>query len=153
MKSPDRLWYDIAYRYAKQSKCRSRHVGCVLVYEDRSIGQGWNGAPDGSSVNDCKREKCCNSCIKSGVGLSDAICCHAEINCIGYCARHGVATRGSTLYCTTFPCLYCAGALVAAGVREVVYDVMYGEEEDNKITFTIFEKAKVKVRRFSFDDE
>ena len=144
MKNPDKLWWDICNRYAEQSQCKSRKVGCVLVLEDRAIGQGWNGAPEGSSVSDCRREKCYNANIKSGTDLHEAICVHGEINCISYCARHGVATRGSTLYCTTYPCLYCAGALIGAKVKEIVYDQSY----PNEVTELILKNAGIKVRRF-----
>lgn len=147
MKEPDNLWKDICYRYAEQSKCKSRKVGCVLVFEGRCIGQGWNGAPEGSSTNDCEREKCKVGSGLTGSNLNKAMCCHSEINCLSYCARHGVSTRGSTMYCTTFPCNYCAGAIIGAGVKEVVYDQRYDDTFNSVLKF--FENAKVKVRRFN----
>jgi dCMP deaminase len=146
MNNPDKLWKDICYRYAEQSKCKSRKVGCVLVFEDRCIGQGWNGAPIGSKTDDCTRKKCKTGQGDVGSDSNQSICCHAEINCISYCARHGVSTRGSTLYTTTFPCIYCAGSIVAAGVKTVVYDLKY--TEDCETTKNIFKNSGVEVRRF-----
>jgi dCMP deaminase len=146
MKDPDQLWRDICYRYANQSKCKSRQVGCVLVFEGRSIGQGWNGAPEGSETNDCERQKCITTGMCSNSNLSDAICCHAEINCIAYCARHGVSTRGSSLYCTTHPCLYCSGAIVGAGIKEVIYDQDYINTEK---AHQVLKKSGIKIRKFT----
>jgi cytidine deaminase len=46
---------------------------------------------------------------------------HAEMSALLSCARNGVSTVGSTLYCTTFPCHECSRHLIAAGVARVVY--------------------------------
>lgn len=46
---------------------------------------------------------------------------HAEMEALLACARLGISTLGSTLYCTTFPCHNCAKHIVAAGVTKVVY--------------------------------
>lgn len=46
---------------------------------------------------------------------------HAEMEAILSCARVGVSTVGSTLYCTTFPCHNCAKHIIASGVMKVVY--------------------------------
>lgn len=46
---------------------------------------------------------------------------HAEMSCITDAARRGVATRGHTLVCTTFPCHECARHIVAAGLSRVIY--------------------------------
>ena len=46
---------------------------------------------------------------------------HAEMEALLACARLGIATSGTTLYCTTFPCHNCAKHIIAAGVTRVVY--------------------------------
>lgn len=46
---------------------------------------------------------------------------HAEAEAIVSAARLGVSTRGSALYCTTFPCHVCAKHIVAAGITSVTY--------------------------------
>lgn len=50
---------------------------------------------------------------------------HAESAAISDAARHGVATKKTTMYVTTFPCHECARHIVAAGIREVVYLAPY----------------------------
>lgn len=46
---------------------------------------------------------------------------HAEMHALASAARLGRSIRGSTLYCTTFPCHMCARHIIAAGIRRVVY--------------------------------
>jgi len=46
---------------------------------------------------------------------------HAEMEALMTCARNHISARGSTIYCTTFPCHNCAKHIVAAGVERVVY--------------------------------
>jgi cytidine deaminase len=46
---------------------------------------------------------------------------HAEMEAIISCARKGLSVKGSTLYCTTFPCHVCAKHIVDAGISEVVF--------------------------------
>lgn len=65
---------------------------------------------------------------------------HAEMNAVTDAARNGFALRGSTLFCTTFPCHMCAKHIVSSGVYKVVflepYPKSYAEElHDDSITF------------------
>lgn len=46
---------------------------------------------------------------------------HAEMSALMSAVRIGVAVRGATLYCTTFPCHTCAKHLAAAGISRVVF--------------------------------
>jgi len=146
MRNPDKLFYDLSYRFADQSKCQTRHVGCVIVSENRVIGQGYNSAPEGSDCGDCPR--CMNGKPESGKDLEKAICTHSEANAIGYCARHGISTRNSKLYCTTMPCMECAKLIVAAGIIEVIYDKTYSHIE---LTKKILYNANIKVRQFNVE--
>lgn len=50
---------------------------------------------------------------------------HAETAALFDAARNGVSVRGCTLYTTTFPCHDCAKAIVAAGIKEVIYWAPY----------------------------
>jgi deoxycytidylate deaminase len=54
---------------------------------------------------------------------------HAEMEALLSCARNGVSTANTTLYCTTFPCHNCAKHLVAAGVKRVVYVEPYSKSK------------------------
>jgi len=46
---------------------------------------------------------------------------HAEMAAIIDAARRGTSVRGTTLYCTTFPCHECARHIVGSGITRVVY--------------------------------
>ena len=46
---------------------------------------------------------------------------HAEMDALLSCSRAGIPTKGSTLYCTTFPCHNCAKHIIASGINRVVY--------------------------------
>ncbi|WP_321380273.1 anti-phage dCTP deaminase [Rhizobium sp.] len=46
---------------------------------------------------------------------------HAEMNAVCDAARIGRSVKGSTLYCTTFPCHNCAKHLIASGIKQVVF--------------------------------
>lgn len=65
---------------------------------------------------------------------------HAEMNAITDAARNGLALKGKTLFCTTFPCHMCAKHIVSAGIDRVVflepYPKSYAEElHSDSITF------------------
>lgn len=52
---------------------------------------------------------------------------HAETAALLSAAKQGIATSGSVLFATTFPCHNCAKHIIAAGVRRVVYVEPYAK--------------------------
>ncbi|HEX8421633.1 MAG TPA: anti-phage dCTP deaminase [Sphingomonas sp.] len=46
---------------------------------------------------------------------------HAEMHALSQAAAAGRAVRGTSLYCTTFPCHGCARHIISAGIRDVIY--------------------------------
>jgi deoxycytidylate deaminase len=46
---------------------------------------------------------------------------HAEMEAILSCTRQGKSTKGTTIYCTTFPCHNCAKHIIASGITRVVF--------------------------------
>lgn len=48
-------------------------------------------------------------------------CIHAEMAVIAESAKRGVPLKGSTLYCTTYPCHLCARQILAVGISKVIY--------------------------------
>lgn len=57
--------------------------------------------------------------IGSLIEFSRAI--HAEMDALFSAARKGTSLIGTRLFVTTFPCHYCAGHIITAGVDEVQY--------------------------------
>ncbi|MBV8582179.1 MAG: hypothetical protein JOZ86_16270 [Candidatus Eremiobacteraeota bacterium] len=60
-----------------------------------------------------------NTRIKDNIDYIRAV--HAEAAAIIDAGRHGVATKGTRMFTSTFPCHECARHIVAAGIRQVVY--------------------------------
>jgi deoxycytidylate deaminase len=78
---------------------------------------------------------------------------HAEMSAISDAARLGRATKGATLFCTTFPCHICAKHIVAAGIDRVVFLEPYPRSLSQKlhgdsITFEIEIPEKILFEPF-----
>ena len=87
----------------------------------------------------------CAGDVKSGVGLDECLCTHAEQNAICQAAHYGITIAGSTIYVTLSPCLTCAKLIINAGIKEVVYGGDYAFLDTVK---QIFKQAGVKHRKF-----
>lgn len=97
---------------AKRSTCLRLQVGAILVRDGRTILAGYNGSLSGfahCTPDTCGPDKPCSNTV------------HAEVNVIYFAARHGIATAGTTLWCTDSPCKICAEAIIQAGIKKVVY--------------------------------
>lgn len=117
-----------------RSNCMTRHVGAVIVKENRQIATGYNGTPsgikncfDGGCVR-CKERIQGN--IKPGEQLDRCLCTHAEANAIMQCALFGNAgsTRGATLYTTFTPCIECSKMAIGVGITRIVVLGNYPED-------------------------
>jgi len=134
----DRFFMDIAKTIGKQSPCLIKHVGAILVRDRRILAEGYNGPPAG--IPHCK------TCVRIDEDVKDYSKCpaiHAEINCILLCAKHGLSTQNATLYCEFFPCAYCTGALINAGIKEIVYE----KPAVDNLAMPLALASGIKVRR------
>ena len=123
------------------SKDNSTKVGCVIVSPKKVIlSMGYNGFPRG--VDDNVPERHLRPTKYEFV-------VHAEENAILNAGRNGIKLEGSILYVTMPPCTRCAGSIIQAGIKEVIY---LEPEEDKKIpgwrdnlniSFTMFDEAGV----------
>lgn len=104
----------VARVIAARATCSRLAVGAVLTRDGRVVATGYNGAPAG--MPHCSHDGGEQRCLRA---------VHAERNVVGFAARHGVRTDGTTLYLTHAPCLDCATVLLAAGVVRVVYGETY----------------------------
>ena len=103
-----------ARAYGDLSYAKRLKVGALLVRDGRSLLNGRNGTPAGSS-NICEDD--------NGNTLPEVL--HAEANVILYAAKHGVSTDGATLVTTDSPCYSCALMIIGAGITKVYYGKEY----------------------------
>ena len=117
-----------------RSNCITRHIGAVIVKDNRQIATGYNGTPAG--IKNCFQGGCArctarmNGDIKSGEALERCLCTHAEANAIMQCALFGNAgsTRGATLYSTFAPCIDCSKMTISVGIARIVSLEDYPED-------------------------
>lgn len=97
---------------AAKSKDTSSKFGAVIV--DRHMNQrmtGYNGLPRGIEPTQVMLE----------YPMKDWWWVHAETNAIFNAARSNICTDECSMYVITIPCLRCMGAIVQAGIKEVIF--------------------------------
>ena len=117
-------YLDLALSYAKSlSGCNKVAVGSAIVKDGVVIGLGANRAiPDlCKTTRGCLRIEKYGEDSKIHRNPEDCRAIHSEIDAICAAAKAGVSTSGATIYVTRYPCENCAKALVAAGIKRVVY--------------------------------
>ena len=110
MEKFDHSYLQMAAIWARNSYCKRRQVGALLVKDRMIISDGYNGTPSGFE-NNCEDEN----------GVTRPYVLHAEANAITKVAKSGNSSQGSTLYVTASPCLECAKLIIQAGITRVVY--------------------------------
>ncbi len=105
----DNYFKQIAQVTATRSPCERLHVGCVLVYDNRIISQGYNGFLPGAPHT---------SIVRDG---HEQATVHAEQNAIADCAKRGVSCANTTAYVTHYPCIICTRLLLASGIKQIKY--------------------------------
>lgn len=129
-----------------RSNCITRHVGAVIVRNNRQLATGYNGTPPG--IKNCF-EGGCKRCklrmegkIESGKELDRCLCNHAEANAIMHCAILGIEAgiNGAVLYTTFVPCLECTKMAITIGIKKIVCLDSYPETD-----FELIKEAGVDV--------
>ena len=120
--SKDEYYFKVVEAVALRGTCDRGRSGAILVKEGRIVSTGYVGAPKGMKHCDEVGHKLVT--VTEFGGSSESMHCirtvHAEMNAIVQAARFGIATEGTTLYCTMCPCQACAMAIVNAGIKKVV---------------------------------
>lgn len=125
---------DICDNWAtNRSKDPNTKVGALVYDKHGGIHLGYNGFPQGiADLEDRWKRPTKYAYVR-----------HAEENAIIKALRAGVEMSTSTLYCTHKPCHRCAGLIIQAGIREVVYSKVY---DDGPLTDELFQEAGINVR-------
>ncbi|MFC1744798.1 cytidine/deoxycytidylate deaminase family protein [Candidatus Riflebacteria bacterium] len=117
----EQYFMEIAHKIASRHTCDRAAVGAVILRDKNILSTGYNGSPAGLP-----------HCDKVGHDLVDGHCIravHAEINAISQAAKHGVSTKGATIFITHFPCFHCFKSIINSGISEVYYDISYKKDE------------------------
>ena len=139
MQKFDKSYLRMASVWARNSYCKRRQVGALLVKDRMIISDGYNGTPSGFE-NVCEDE----------TGATKPYVLHAEANAISKIAKSGNSSDGATLYVTASPCLECAKLIIQAGIRRVVY------RDEYRLTdgVDLLRRAGIEVERIDdFEDE
>lgn len=120
----------MAMIWAKNSYCKRRQVGALLVRDRMIISDGYNGTPAGFE-NDCEDEDY----------KTKAYVLHAEANAITKVAKSSNSSEGSTLYVTTSPCIECSKLIIQSGIQRVVFTELYNKQEGLRL----LEKAGIEL--------
>jgi dCMP deaminase len=114
MEKFDQRYLEMAGIWARNSYCKRRQVGALIVKDKMIISDGYNGTPSGFE-NICEDEN----------GVTKPYVLHAEANAITKVAKSGNSSEGATLYVTASPCLECSKLIIQAGIKRVVYNDEY----------------------------
>ena len=126
----DRRYLDMARIWAQNSYCKRKQVGALIVKDRMIISDGYNGTPSGFE-NNCEDEE----------NKTKPYVLHAEANAITKVAKSNNSSENSTLYITTSPCLECSKLIIQSGIRRVVFNDKYRNEDGLKL----LERAGVEV--------
>jgi dCMP deaminase len=129
----DKHYLEMAAIWAKNSYCKRRQVGALIVKDKMIISDGFNGTPEGFE-NECEDLE----------NKTKAYVLHAEANAITKVAKSGNNSLGATLYITASPCIECAKLIIQSGIKRVVYLSEY--HNDNGIE--LLKRAGVEINKF-----
>lgn len=140
------FFMDLATLTATRATCDRKHVGCVLVKDNRQIAGGYNGSISGlEHCDDIGHDMHESHCVRT---------VHAEANAIADAARRGARLEGATAYVTALPCWLCFKLLAQAGIRRVVYGEAYrANDELAQRTFVAAEELGISIMRFERSDD
>ncbi|MCD6333539.1 MAG: dCMP deaminase family protein [Bacteroidales bacterium] len=126
----DKRYLQMARIWAKNSYCKRKQVGALIVKGRMIISDGFNGTPAGFE-NVCEDEN----------GNTKPYVLHAEANAITKVAKSGNSSENATLYVTTSPCMECSKLIIQSGIRRVVFSELYHDDSGIRL----LRKAGIEV--------
>lgn len=126
----DQRYLNMAVIWSRNSYCKRRQVGALLVKDKMIISDGYNGTPSGFE-NNCEDPN----------NKTFPYVLHAEANAITKVAKSNNSSDGATLYVTSSPCLECSKLIIQAGIKRVVFYDNYHMEDG----VDLLKKANIEV--------
>ena len=118
--SLDETYMRNAENWALRSKAVRKKTGAVIVLNNQTVSDGYNGMPADS------KDDCCEIITASGELITNPKVIHAEANAILKMAAYGGrGLQGATLYATLSPCINCSGMIIQTKIKRVVYREVY----------------------------
>ncbi len=134
----DTRYLEMARIWAKNSYCKRRQVGAILVKDKMIISDGFNGTPSGFE-NNCEDND----------NKTKPYVLHAEANAITKVAKSNNSSEGATLYVTTAPCLECAKLIIQSGIVRVVYCDNYHKDDG----LAVLQRAGIETFYLNIDED
>ena len=113
--------------FAELSSAKRKHVGAVVVKDDRIISIGYNGMPSGWD-NNCE--------VITHTDFTGTVITktkpevlHAESNAIAKLAKSTESGDGASMFITCAPCMDCAKMIFQSGIKEVFYGEDYRDAD------------------------
>jgi len=131
-----------AHIFAKLSYAKRLQVGCIIVKDNRIISIGYNGMPAGWD-NTCEDEYLHEDGSITSITKQEVL--HAESNAIAKLARSNESGEDAILFITHSPCIECAKLIYQAGIKEVIYDKVY--RDDQGLNF--LKDSQIKIVRIN----
>ena len=122
---------------ATRATCDRKHVGAVLVKNNRVVSTGYNGSPRG--MRHCDDEGVGHLLAEIDGRESCIRTLHAESNALDYA---GQEAEGCTFYVTCIPCYDCAKRIINAGIVRVVFEEYY-ESRNTKLVDGLFGQTEI----------
>ena len=133
----DEVFMNMVYLMASLSKDKSTHLGAVVVGPDNEIRtMGYNGFVRGLEDNIPERQERPEKYFWFE---------HAERNAIYNATLIGASLKGCKMYTNGVPCADCARAIIQSGIKEVIIDSVWNENNTEKWS----ESAKRSLQMFS----
>ncbi|OWA51726.1 Deoxycytidylate deaminase [Hypsibius exemplaris] len=134
----------VSFLSAQRSKDPSSQVGaCIVSEEQKIVGIGYNGMPNGCSDDELPWARNAASLLDTKYPYV----CHAEMNAI--MNKNSASVKDCTMYVALFPCNECAKLCIQSGIKEIVYiSDKYREKDEFIASRRLFNMAGVKLRQF-----
>ena len=133
----DRRYLEMARIWARNSYCKRKQVGALIVKDRMIISDGYNGTPSGFE-NECEDEE----------NKTKPYVLHAEANAITKVAKSNNSSENATLYITASPCLECSKLIIQSGIKRVVFCEKYRIEDGIRL----LEKAGIDIVFIKLED-
>lgn len=136
-------WQDffmgIAKLAAQRSKDPRTQCGACIIKDNKIIGVGYNGMPNG--ISDISMPWLPDDdFLKSKY----TYVVHAELNAILNTCDN-TQLKGSTMYCTLAPCNECVKAIIQSGITEIVFAATWRPTDYHIAAKRMLSLANVKM--------